>query len=169
MPLIVVDTNVLVFGLKKETEQGQTHMVERTIQWLDSLTKEKDVKVIVPATVLSELLVKCNDVQRVEFTSAISARFHIVAFDAPTALSCARMIETIHAHQESKAIFDAGYSKRWVTPDCQILTTAQQVRADYLVSHDKSMRKLAALAYPAINAIDIPRIEYQESMEYHST
>lgn len=55
MNLVCFDTQVLIWGVKREASENQEHMIART-QYLIEQCEEKKYKILIPSIVVGELL-----------------------------------------------------------------------------------------------------------------
>ena len=90
MSLIVIDTQILIWAVKREATAGQEPMIEKATRYLEYLDKCKD-RIIIPSVVVSEFLANVPDDREAAVLQALQERFMIMPFDTLAAVYAARV------------------------------------------------------------------------------
>ena len=144
MSLIVVDTQILIWAVKREATPGQEPMIEKALRYLEHVDKSKD-RIIVPSVVVSEFLANVPDESEAALLQVLSQKFMIVPFDAPAAVLAARVWRKNSSGNPSlvKQLKDEGVKQAKIKADLQIIGTALARRADRITTHDEGLVKNA--------------------------
>ena len=73
MSLIVLDTQILIWAVKREATPGQEPMIEKAARYLEHLDKCKD-QMIIPGVVVSEFLANVPDERQAAVLKALEDR-----------------------------------------------------------------------------------------------
>lgn len=156
---VCLDTQILIWGIKKECKAGQEHMIERTGAFLQHL-QETHATILVPTVVLGELLVPlAEEGRRRRFVAAIQAGFQVIPFDGQAALHFAEIWQAKKAAGVfAQAREQHGATRHEMKADSMIVATAVAHDATILYSEDEALRTFAA---GFIQVQDIPEINRQ--------
>jgi len=134
-PIVAIDTNILVWGIRK---QGDSEQMKRAL-WLFELLNEQNAKIIVPSIVLAEYVAGCVDNQIDEAVSVISTEFIIAPFDT----MCAK--DATHLFKKQKDIYPSNLpnSRSLLKADAMIVATAYRHGADVFYTGDQKCLKMA--------------------------
>ena len=88
--MISVDTQILIWGLKRNSTKNRAHMIPKAEHLLECLSQQR-AKIMVPSLVLSEFLVKYTFDERAVVLAEMQKRFFIAPFDANSASLAAQM------------------------------------------------------------------------------
>ena len=156
--IICFDTNMMIWGVRGMASPGQEEMVVRAKRYLEFLEKSKH-RVIIPAPVFAEYLVFYSDAEREQQGTEFERHFRVMPYDYHAAKVAARIS---HDRPRLEAIQDEfGKSRQAISVDVQVIAIAAANKADVLIAHDGSMRKLAE---GIVTAVDIPSVETQATM-----
>ncbi|MEM1255974.1 MAG: PIN domain-containing protein [Cyanobacteria bacterium P01_H01_bin.21] len=142
MKVVCLDTQTIIWGIKKESSPGQEGMIAKAEHLIHELEKQQ-VKVIVPALVLAELMMPIHESRYGHFLSSMNRRFRIIPFDT----SAAARFATLWKKWRDKHPND-GKKKRQPTraemkTDFMIVATAISRKAECIYSEDTDIIKFA--------------------------
>ena len=157
MSLVVVDTQILIWAVKREATPGQEPMIQKALHYLEHLDKSKD-RIIVPSVVVSEFLANVPDEREVALLQVLSQKFMIAPFDAPAAVLAARVWRKNSSGNPSlvRQLKDEGVKQAKIKADLQIIGTALARRADRVTTHDDWLMKNAKVHIDAGPMPDLP-------------
>jgi predicted nucleic acid-binding protein len=156
--VVCLDTMILIWGVKKEAAQGQEMRIKDAEAFLKNLEEEGAV-VIIPAPVISEVLVRVPPDRVASVAEYMSAHFRVMPFDAPCAVVAAKLRQTIEGSGARKELTDSGRTWRQVKVDIQVAAVAIVHGAACLYSSDGEMAKVAC---GLIEVKDMPRAHVPE-------
>jgi len=163
MSIVSVDTNILIWGIKKSATQGQEHMIQRAIDffnWLD----EKKHKVIIPVPIITELLAPVDTDKHEAFLNVLHSKFRVVPVDEIAAVKCAEIWQAKKDSEELKAYRTANkIARETMKYDFQIAAVAIVRGADCLYSHDAHMQKFVG---DIITVKEMPIIPKQTALDF---
>lgn len=149
-----LDTMILVWGVRRECTPGQ----EDRLQAADALFEQFEndgTRLLIPAPVLSEYLVRVPRSQWEDVLSVFKAEYIIGTYDAKAAMIAAelhtRRVETLKPEE----IADLG-GRRELKVDCQVVAVAMSNGADVLYSDDKGVKHIADNRIRVVRLADIP-------------
>lgn len=159
MGVVCLDTNVLIWGIKKEASPGREHMIPRAEAFIQHLTNKKTT-MVVPSVVLAELLIKVPPEDHTDFIRLITDGFEVPTFDARVAARFAKIWTEKKDHPDLIAAKQAGETtKNIVRADCMVVATALVAGASYVVTNN--LRDLRWFADRHIEVLDIPETAAQ--------
>jgi predicted nucleic acid-binding protein len=138
MSLVAIDTNILVWGIRR---QGPHEKQERA-QWLFQELEESQAQVIVPTVALAEYLRPFNTAeQRTEIIAQFEERFLIMPFDT----RCTSLAAWLFNKGQELRQSGVEGGRNQLNADSMIVATAAAAGAERLYSEDEGMRNLAAI------------------------
>ena len=158
MALVCVDTNILIWGVKKTATPGQEHMIDRAQRFL-AILRVSDNIILVPDIVVGEYLLNIDPSDHRSHVLYLQDEFAIAPYNTLAARHFARIW---HANTTSGLLTelkqqDNPYiSRRMLRADCMIIATAMAAGASELYSHDPGLRKFAENHIKAFDLPDIP-------------
>lgn len=156
MPVICLDTNVIIWGVKGEYSSDQDEMVGRSKRLLRRLKEEKHT-LVVPAIVLAEAMVNLPPEQHSLFLERVQKRFAISPFDAGASSQFARLWATYKDHPLAReAAANQERTRAMMKADCMIIATAMNVGAFRIYTHN--IKDFKRFSVPGIDVLDIPDI-----------
>lgn len=150
MKFVTLDTNALIWGIKKECTPGQEDMLRRADLLLDHLSDEK-VRLVLPAISFAELMAPLNEQERIEFARKVEEKFVIVPFDT----RAAHFAPVLWQAHRSLAPSERIKSRRVLKADVLIIASAYAAGVRSFYSNDKGFRRLAKCLRGGI-ASDLP-------------
>src|SRR5438034_7627673 len=89
--IICIDSQIIIWGIKKQHTNGQESMVERAetfFKWAD----ENEHEILIPTVVVAEVLAPEPTEVRVRYLDVLNGGFMIVNFDTKAALKYAQIL-----------------------------------------------------------------------------
>lgn len=158
MSLICVDTQILIWGVRREATAGQEDMIGKAVRYFEHLDTNKDT-ILVPTIVLSEFLVHIPKKSTGAVLGALQRRFMIAPFDAPAAAIAADIwrekLDTVRAMKQDGVIHAT------IKADVHILATALARNASCIVTYDSWLVKLAE---GRLSASEMPKLASQTEL-----
>lgn len=162
MKQVVVDTHILIWGIKEEAEPGQEEMIERTRQFIEQC-QTNGTRILVPSVVVGELLTAVELRSHLMTLNLLQSAFIVPPYDAAASAIFARLWQK---KQESGAVnkirSEFGATRQELKADCMIIATAMAQKADALYSHDS---KLSSFAADEIKVLEVPRLQAQHRLD----
>lgn len=144
MSLIVVDTQILIWAVKREATPGQEPMIEKAVRYLEYLDKCKD-QIIIPSVVVSEFLANVPDDREAAVLKALEKRFMVIPFDTLAAVHAARIWRINSSGNASlvQQLKADGFKNSKIKADIQVIATALARKAVRITTHDDGLIKNA--------------------------
>lgn len=133
--IVAVDTNVLIWGIRKD---GPEEMKQRA-KWLFATLDEDDARVVVPAVCLAEYLIPIRPEQRSAVASEIGKAFLIQPVDPIAAIFAAGLWETGKKQLKSGEL----NARLILKTDILVVGCAKAAGATELYTNDDGCRALA--------------------------
>ena len=138
--MISIDTNVMIWGVKRVATPGQEPMIPLGVAVFE-YCKREHLDIIVPTQVLEEFLVDYSDEERTRQLEIIQANYIVPPLDAAAAAIAAKL-------RHDKDLLDGirqefGITRQVIKADINILATSISAQATRVVAFDAHMRKLA--------------------------
>jgi predicted nucleic acid-binding protein len=147
--LVTLDTNALIWGLKRECTPGQEDMLRRADLLLEELAHQES-QLVLPTVSLAELMAPLGEPQRTTFSQKARERFLIVPFDA----RAAHFAPAIWQAREHSGKRTAG-SRTCLKADALIIASGYAAGVRCFYSNDKRFRTLAE-SLEGVTAKDLP-------------
>ena len=156
MSSVCIDTHVLIWGLKEQSEPSQEEMILKSKRFLKNL-EENGIQIMIPSPAYAELLMVIPPDLHPLFGNLISKSFMITPFDAQSASvfaeiwqSKSNVIEELKRHPHN--------TRAMLKADCMIVSIAVARNAMCIYSEDEGVKKFAE---GFIEARSIPAIPEQ--------
>lgn len=140
--IICVDTNILIWGVKREATPGQEIMIERANYFLDK-SQEEGLKFILPSLVLGEIMARTPPEKAMDFYRVMHKRFIIVPYDALAAIEFGKMCHRWKDKNPNSDVIGPDCSRKKIKVDQMIIATAIARKACCIYTHDAGIHKLA--------------------------
>lgn len=143
MAIVCLDSQILIWAIKEEANRGQEEMIPRAqafLKWLD----DNDKKVIIPAPVITEILMPVPREKYETFLSVLHSKFRVVPFDEMAAIKCAELWQSRADDamlKEYRKTFKIG--KHHMKYDFQIVSIALIRQVECIYSHDPHLKTFA--------------------------
>lgn len=128
-----VDTQVLIWGIKRQSTPNRVAMIERAEFFIEECRRTKTI-IMIPSVVLAEFLAGYSAIDRPEIEKRVAANFFIAPFDAPAAAIAADIWSKKAERQRVQAAL--GTTRETIKADIQIVATAIAHKARRLLSED---------------------------------
>jgi predicted nucleic acid-binding protein len=138
--MICIDTNVLIWGVKRRATDNRKHMIQRAIDFFHQC-KSNGIKIAIPAHVIGEFLVGYEQPALAGSLGVLQKAFRIVPFDAKAAAIAAELRR--NKDLLNGIVEEYEVRRQVLNADVCILATAIAEGASHLVAEDAHMRKLA--------------------------
>ena len=131
MKTVCIDTQILIWGVRKQSTAGQEAMISRAEVFFEFLEKS-NARVIIPSVCVGEFLTGIPEEKQAAVLDTLQGKFRIVDFDPVAAALAAKF------WQDRKQILSPGSSasRDVIKADFQILATAVTRKASILYTHD---------------------------------
>lgn len=120
-----IDTNILIWGIRRQADPTRPDMVERCSKLIADL-QDRHITICVPSVVMAEYLMGHSSADQKREIGIIGRNFFVPPFDVGAAAICAELFD--------KATFDAvremGVPRQCLKTDFQIVATAIAARAN---------------------------------------
>lgn len=123
MKIVCIDSMLFVWGIRKESSQGQEAMIERAESFFEYLEKDKST-ILLPTPILSEILrpVPIDSDKYNRILDIINEKFMVAPFDAIAAVKCAEITQKKIIDTDIKALLDQNFlNKRKIKFDAMII------------------------------------------------
>jgi hypothetical protein len=163
MDFVCLDTQILIWGVKRQSEEGQEEMIKKAIsffKWLD----KNDINSIIPTVVIGELLIRVPSEKHNEVISFFQKNFIIGSYD----IAAASCFAKIWRDKKEDGTFDGMHSppnstRTKLKADCQIVAIAITKKASCIYSYDKDVEKFGE-GY--IDVKKMPNITEQQELPF---
>jgi predicted nucleic acid-binding protein len=154
-----VDSNIIIWGIKKQSSKGQEEMIERAEIFFRKVDEYKDF-IIIPSIVLAEILAPEPAAYRAKYLEIINNSFIIANFDTRAALKYAEIMNG--RFEEVKQIAsEADIPRQKMKADHMVISIAIVNGANCIYSTDNGLKTFAK-GY--IDVQELPHIkEIQET------
>jgi predicted nucleic acid-binding protein len=156
MKLVCVDTQTVIWGVRRVATAGQEDMIPRAVALFQRCAKDRDL-VVVPTVVLGELLAGVPVDSQPEFVRQVQRRFVLAPFDAAAALAFGRLWQEHKEKVIPQARTEmADLTRAEIKADHMIAATALARRCDHLCTADKALARFAERHVPILHLADVP-------------
>jgi hypothetical protein len=157
MSLYCVDSQIVVWGIKQVSSLGQEDMIPRAKLLFEKFETEKH-KLILPAPVLTEILVPVPIEKHSEFLDLIQSKFRIADVDAAVSVRAAQIWSERSTDEELKKYrTDNNIAKDKMKFDFQIAAIAITKGCDAIYSHDPHIHRFVGDLIPVLQVPELPR------------
>jgi len=160
MGLVCVDTQILIWAIKEEATPGQDGMIPRSKALLKYLS-ESDKKILIPAVVLGEFLIKMPTESHRTVFNLMQREFVVAQYDAKAALHYARIWRARQGDQVFESLKESGKTRQELKADRMIVATAVAHEVECIYSHD---RGVMAFGKDFVDVQCVPEIPVQIGM-----
>lgn len=162
-----VDSNIIIWGIKKQATPGQEEMIIRAENLFSRVDEYEDI-IIIPAVVLAEILTPEPPAIRSKIIEILSKSFIIAPFNERAALKYAEIVNG--RFDDVKNIADeANIPRQKMKVDHMVIATALVNGANCIYSTDKGLKAFSngyidVKELPPIKEIIAPQSNKQSSM-----
>jgi predicted nucleic acid-binding protein len=161
MELACFDNNVLIWGIKGEATDGQQEMIPRTKLFINSISDDEEMSVLIPTVVIAEYLLRIPFNEHANVIKLFNESFIIAPFDANAASKFALIWLTNKSSGKLEELRKSGNTKQLLKLDSMIVATAVSRNAHCIYSHDEGIKSFAE---GFIEVKDIPIIPTQTTL-----
>lgn len=162
--LVCIDSHVVVWGIKKQSANGQEPMIPKTINFLEYLD-DQNIEILLPSPCMVEVLSVVPPEKYPRFFALINKRFRIGSLDTIASQKCAEMI--YDKYQNDPEFIEARksniYPRRKMKYDFLISAISIVNNAKCIYSNDSDIRKFAS---NYIDVREIPNINKQIGFDF---
>ncbi len=143
MSIVCLDSQILVWGIKEQSSEGQEDMIPRAkafLKWLDDNNK----KVVIAAPIITEILMPVPKENYEKLLQVLHNKFRVVPFDEIAAIKCAEIWQSKaddKTLKEYRKTYQIG--KHHMKYDFQIVSIAITRQVECIYSHDPHLRTFA--------------------------
>lgn len=163
MAKYILDTHVLIWGIKGIAEAGQESMIGFAKNFLKDCHNQK-IDLMVPAIVLGEFLCNVEEQHHMEYIHELQKAFLIKPYDMPASLHFAKLFNERQKQIKmngANSLAENKISKQELKADFMIVATAKSSKADAIYSHDKNLKKFAG---NSVKVLEIPKTPFQQDL-----
>ena len=158
---VSLDTQIMIWGIKKQATPTQIEMIEKAIRFIDKLDKER-ARIIIPAVVIGELLSNVPQEKYQEVLDCLTSNFQVQPFDFKSALLYANRFYEYKQKNNPEAIFESDSGNRQkIKADLMIVASAKSADVGILYSNDNDIIKYSE---GFISAKNMPEVSGQLSL-----
>ena len=159
--LVCFDSNVVIWGIKKQATPSQLHMIAKTEKYIEALDKSK-IQILIPSVVIAEILSNEPKEKHGEILKELSQnKFVIGHFNTLTAKIFSELFgENIQHDKEYRT--ENQIRKDKMKLDYMIVATAIENNASYICSND--IKDLEAFSKGKIRILNVPEIPEQAEL-----
>ena len=139
MALVCIDTQILIWAIKEESEPDQKDMIRRAKELIDRLDKSNR-KMLVPSVVVGEFLIKIPTETHQTIINLLQRQFMIAQYDVPAASHYAKIWRAKAACDAVEELKRSGMTRQELKADRMIVATALANGAECIYSHDKGVK-----------------------------
>ena len=160
MKKVCVDTNILIWYIKKECTKGQEDMLEKA-EYLFDYFERSEILIVIPSLVVAELLGNVEDEEkREEFFDYITANFEIAQHDIVSARKYIKLRLELSKKNAKSYASSNGIPKCQMINDYNICSVAISSGCDAIFSHNlQDFEKFAN------HEIDIFTLDYVDELK----
>ena len=148
-PVVAIDTQILVWGVRRQGEPDQ----KQRARWLFKQLEDEQAYLILPSVALSEYLIPIERKRHSAVIAELSRRFFI----APFGIECISLAAALFAEHKTSLPSKQPHARIAMKADVQIIATAVAYKANRFYSGDKACRKIADESTNML-VYDVPRI-----------
>ena len=162
--IVCIDTNILIWGVRKESTEGQEDNIVFAEYFLKSLYK-KGNSVIIPTPVIAELLSPIPNELRPKLLNKITELGISSSFDLGASLKYASLFNSVKKHEVQKFKTDSEKSRNAMKVDLMILAIALVNRCDVLYTNNIKDFTIWTKGQP-IQILDMPKQSFEQDLEF---
>lgn len=136
-----IDSHVLIWGVKKEANADQSHMIPRAEYFLQQC-EESHAVLMVPAIVVAEVLIGIPEPEKEQVLSTMNQRFRIYPFDTRASVQFARLWDEKWAESKKEELSDT-VTRAHLKADFMILSIALANNATRMYTGDGPLTRLS--------------------------
>ncbi|MEI8572617.1 type II toxin-antitoxin system VapC family toxin [Methylomonas sp. LW13] len=163
MKTVCVDNHILLWGIREEAGKEQEDMIPRAKAFFDDCQRSK-IQIMVPSIVVGELLTAIEPKNHAMVLNLLKSSFLIPSYDAAASTVFAKLWRDNKSSGLTKELQNNHSATRQeLKADCMIVAIAIVRKCNAIYSHDEKLKKFAN---GKIEVLEIPKIAYQEELEF---
>ena len=160
MRIVCLDTQTLIWGIKRQASKGQENMILKAEHLIHQL-QEQRIEAMIPTLVLAELLMPLEEENYGGFLAQMSKGFIVVPFDTSAAAHFATLWKNWRAKHPRRQGQARNPTRAEMKTDFMIIATAISRKADCIYSEDND---IATFAEGHIEVKRLPSFFHQGSL-----
>ena len=160
MKTVCLDTQVLIWGIKEEADNGQDEMISRTKALLQNL-EEDDKKILIPSIVIGEFLIRTPEAAYQTIINLIQTNYMVAEYDIMAANHFAKIWNAKKNSAAVESIKESGATRKELIADRMIVATAIANKVECIYSHDNGV---AAFGDGFIDVRKVPQMPNQPQL-----
>jgi predicted nucleic acid-binding protein len=162
MERVAIDTQILIWGVQAQANEGQDEMIGPAKAFLRHL-QEEGTLIQIPSIVLSEYLVGTADSRRRQALDRFQRAYQILPHDALAAYHTAEVVRATKGEGIDADLRQRGVAtRREIKADCMIVGTLIAHRTPLIYSNDE--KTLHKIAEGFVEARRMPAIDEQGNL-----
>lgn len=149
-----IDSNIIIWGIKKQAGEGQEEMIARAEQFFFHADEYEDI-ILIPTMVLAEILAPEPPQIKAKYLEILSKNFVLVPFNEMASLKYAELLYNRFDDVRNMATA-ADVTKQRMKVDHMIIATAIVNNANAIYSTDQGLK---SFAQGYIDVRDLPPIK----------
>ncbi|MBK8396231.1 MAG: type II toxin-antitoxin system VapC family toxin [Leptospiraceae bacterium] len=164
MSIICLDTNILIWGIKKQPTKGQEANVEYAERFIQDIG-DKGHTVIIPTIVLAELLANVPFKDHDKIISEIQTFARLEPFDSDASVKYSELFLKLEKTGEEEYKKEFNKSRRALKADIMIIATAicKNVKELYTNNVNEFIKLSSG---QKIKILDLPKIPIQTNLDF---
>lgn len=160
--VVCIDSNVAIWGIKKQSSSGQSYMVEKTTKFIGKL-EDEGYEILIPSVVLAEILPVESPENRIEILRKIQSNFRIGNFNSYTAKIFAELFGNDYKAQKEFSIENRiNYNKLKI--DYMIIATAIENMCNCIITNN--IKDFAQFSQSRIKLIEVQEVAFQTRLDF---
>ncbi|MCF6133443.1 type II toxin-antitoxin system VapC family toxin [Flavobacterium wongokense] len=166
MKRVCVDTNMLIWYIKRQCTEGQEDCLVKA-EWLFNYFERKKIDVVIPSIVVAELLAHVEDEEEREgYFDFINDNFEVAQHDIRSARKYVKLMQQLIANNAGDYAKDKGVKKFQLTNDYNICSVALSSDCDAIFSHNlKDFEQFANHQIPIFTLDYVDVLKREEEAE----
>lgn len=161
---ICLDSNILIWGVRKESSPGQEDNIEYAKYFLEDL-KKRGVTIIIPTPVLAEILIPVPKNLRNGIISDLSSFTRIEGFDLSASLKFAELFANLKKQDIESYKKETTKTRNALKIDLMVISIAIIKKCKIIYTGNiKEYKKLAI--GEEIEILDMPKHSFERNLEF---
>lgn len=152
--MFCIDSQILIWGIKKQSSDGQEDMIKRAEHFFRWVDKEKH-DILIPTVVIAEILAPEPKEKYSEYMDQINENFMIGEFNTMCAIRYADLLYGKFGDLK-QLMHNNGIRKEKMKADFMVLATALAYKAKTLYTNDQGLLKIAKGHIQVANIPELP-------------
>lgn len=162
--IVCIDTNILIWGIRKEASPGQEDNILYAKHFLKTL-HNRDNNIIIPTPVIAELFTPLPKEAYPKMHKKIAELGSICSFDLGASLKYASLFSSLSKKDRQKNNIELETTKSAMKIDLMILSIALVNKCEILYTNNVKDFKPWIVGQP-IQILDMPRIPFEQDLNF---